>query len=98
MMIAKGAVYLRLRPNPAADVPCPDKPDVGVIARVAPYRTSLQIAFWDRLTLLNLLVEMNRPGIFELKGSQRSDQISERLLSVLRRHFCYSLSSRNRTW
>jgi hypothetical protein len=81
-MIAKGAVYLRLRPNPAADVPCLDAPDVGVIAKGASYRTSLQIAFWDRLTLLNLLRRNESAWDFELRGSRRSNEISEPFFSV----------------
>ena len=40
-MVAKGAVYLRLVPLPAADVPCPDMPDIGLIAKGAPYRTKV---------------------------------------------------------
>jgi len=81
-MVAKGAVYLRLVPLPAADVPCPDMPDIGLIAKGAPYRTSLQIAFWDRLALLNLLRPDESAWDFELKGSRRSDRVSEPFLSV----------------
>ncbi len=81
-MVAKSAVYLRLVPNPKADVPCPEMPDIGVIAKGAPYRTSLQIAFWDRLALLSLLRRNESAWDFELKGSRRSDQMSEPFLSV----------------
>lgn len=81
-MIAKGAIYLRLAPNPAPDVPDPEMPDLGVIAKGAPYRASLQIAFWDRLALLNLLRRNESAWDFELKGSRRSDPIAEPFLSV----------------
>jgi hypothetical protein len=81
-MVAKGAVYLRLHSLPKADVPCPELPDIGTIAKGAPYRTSLQIAFWDRQVLLSLLRRDESAWDFELKGSRRSDRIAEPFLSV----------------
>jgi hypothetical protein len=81
-MVAKDAVYLRLVPNPRPDAVCPDMPHVGKIAKGAPYRTSLQIAFWDRLVLLSLLRQEESAWNFELKGSRRSDEITRPFLSV----------------
>jgi len=82
IMVSKGAVYLRLKPNPKPDTVCLDTPHIGVIAKGAPYRTSLQIAFWDRLALLSLLRREESAWDFELKGSRRSDQLVQPFLSV----------------
>jgi hypothetical protein len=81
-MAAKGAVYLRLAPNPAADAPCADMPEIGTINKGAPYRTSLQMAFWDRRLLLDLLRREESAWDFEIKGSLRSDALDEPFLGV----------------
>jgi hypothetical protein len=81
-MIAKGAVYLRLAPNPAADRPCADMPEIGIITKGAPYRTSLQMAFWDRRVLLDLLRREESAWDFEIKGSLRSDALDEPFLGM----------------
>jgi hypothetical protein len=81
-MVKLRAVYLRLAPAPKPDSPCPGFSDIGYIAKGAPYRTSLQIAFWERSTLLGLLRQDETAWDFELKGSRRSDQISHPFLSV----------------
>lgn len=81
-MVAKGAVYLRLAPNPAADRPCADMPEIGTINKGAPYRTSLQMAFWDRRVLLDLLRREESAWDFEVKGSLRSDALDEPFLGV----------------
>ena len=80
--VARGAVYMRLVPNPAADAPYPDMPAIGAINKGAPYRTSLQIAFWLRSTLIDLLRREESAWDFEIKGSRRSDAINEVFLSV----------------
>ena len=81
-MIKLRAVYLRLAPAPKPDSPCPGFSDIGYIAKGAPYRTSLQIAFWERSTLLGLLRQDETAWDFELKGSRRSDHVSHPFLSV----------------
>ena len=81
-MVKLRAVYLRLAPAPKPDSPCPGFSDIGYIAKGAPYRTSLQIAFWERSALLGLLRQDETAWDFELKGSRRSDQISDPFLSV----------------
>jgi hypothetical protein len=81
-MVDKAAVYLRLTANPKPQNPYPEQPDIGFIAKGAAYRTSLQAAFWDRQVLLDLLQENESAWDFEIKGSRRSDRISEPFLSV----------------
>jgi hypothetical protein len=81
-MLDLGAVYLRLLAAPNPDIPHPKLPDIGFIKKGAPYRTSLQIAFWDRSVLLGLLRENESAWDFEMVGSRRSDQISTPFLSV----------------
>jgi hypothetical protein len=79
-MIDLGAVYLRLVAYPKPDIPVPGLPEIGSINKGAMYRTSLQIAIWDRSVLLGLLLENESPWGFEINGSRRSDQISEPFL------------------
>ena len=81
-MVSRGAVYLRLIANPKPETPCREQPDIGFIAKGAPYRTSLQMAFWDRRVLLDLLQENESAWDFEIKGARRSDRISGQFLSV----------------
>ncbi len=82
VMVAKGAAYLRLAPNPAADTPCADMPEIGTIGKGAPYRTSLQMAFWDRSALLGLLRSEESAWDFEIKGSRRSDAMTVPFLGM----------------
>ncbi|MGA8324201.1 MAG: hypothetical protein WBE48_14970 [Xanthobacteraceae bacterium] len=81
-MVDKDAAYLRLVPNPKADIPFADMPEIGTVAKGAPYRASLQMAFWNRRKLLDLLRREESAWDFELKGSRRSDAMSEPFLSV----------------
>jgi hypothetical protein len=85
-MVAKGAAYLRLVPNPAADEPCPDLPPdlpmIGTINKGAPYRASLQMAFWLRSALIDLLRRGESAWDFEIKGSRRSDAMREPFLGA----------------
>ena len=82
VMVDTGAAYLRLMANPKPDRPHPKFRNVGFIDKGAPYRTSLQIAFWDRQTLLDLLRAGETPWDFEIKGSRRSDDLSDPFLSI----------------
>lgn len=80
--VALGAGYLRLAGNPNPDAPLARYPDLGTIAKGASYRTSLQMAFWDRAVLRDLLREDESAWQFELAGSRRSDGIAAPFLSV----------------
>ncbi len=81
-MIAKDAAYLRLVPNPPADLPSADIPEIGEITKGAPYRASLQTAFWERNVLIGLLRREESAWDFEIKGSRRSDDLDLPFLSV----------------
>ena len=50
-------------------------PTIGEHERGAPYRASLQAAFWDRRTLLDLLRPGESPWDFERDGSRRSSAL-----------------------
>lgn len=82
VMVDSGAAYLRIMANPKPDIPFPDRSDLGFISSGAPYRTSTQMAFWDRDALLGLLREEESAWDFELKGSRRSDKLSAPFLSI----------------
>jgi hypothetical protein len=86
-MLERGAVYLRLMGNPNPDLADAKWPDIGTIRKGAPYRTSLQAAFWDRLALLDLLRDNETAWQFELSGSRRSDRLAAPFLSVYDRVF-----------
>jgi hypothetical protein len=75
-------VYLRLAPNPKPDIPLSDISELGLIRKGAPYRASLQMAFWDRLALLDLLRPGESAWDFELRASRRSDAMTQKFLSV----------------
>jgi hypothetical protein len=81
-MEARGADCLRLYPCPGPD----DDGDgeIGVIARGAPFRVSLQAALWRRSALAALLVPGESPWEFERAGSRRSDASGGAFLSVRR--------------
>ena len=80
-MVERGAVYLRLMGAPNPDYPDPHLPEIGMIKKGAAYRTSTQLAFWDRQTLIDLL-EKETVWQFELTGARRSDRIAAPFLSV----------------
>lgn len=66
--------YLRLRPFPRPDFRLARYPLIGEIAIGAPYRCSLQAAFWRKESLLELLgVNEETAWGFELNGARRSD-------------------------
>lgn len=67
------AAYLRLVPNPPPDLRLARFPAVGEIAPGAPYRTSLQAAFWRRRDLHAVLRDEENPWQMEVLGSRRSD-------------------------
>jgi len=81
-MVERGAAYLRLSGHPNPDVPDAKWPEIGTIEKGASYRTSLQMAFWDRAVLLGLLRDDESAWQFEIAGARRSDQIAAPFLSV----------------
>jgi len=68
------ADYLRLRPLPRPDWPVPGHPRIGQIRPGAPYRCALEIAFWRREVLMDLLAPGESPWDMEKAGSRRSDE------------------------
>lgn len=67
------AAYLRLVPMPPPDHRLARFEDVGEIALGAPYRTSLQAAFWRKEDLLAVLRDEENPWQFEVLGARRAD-------------------------
>lgn len=74
------AAYVRLVPMPKPDKIYTSK-DVGEIDKNAPYRISLQSAFWDKGILFGLLKDGEGGWDMEIKGSERSKEISRLFLS-----------------
>ncbi|MBI4117371.1 MAG: hypothetical protein HY451_01680 [Parcubacteria group bacterium] len=64
--------YLRIFPHPGPDFDFQNEFDLGEISDSAPYRTSIQAAFWDKKVLMNLLVDGETGWDFEFKGAMRS--------------------------
>jgi hypothetical protein len=73
---------LRLLPNPPPNRKLADDSRIGVCTRGCDYRVSTQAAVWKVSTLLQLMLPTDTPWDFELKGSRRSDQLSEEFYSV----------------
>jgi hypothetical protein len=74
--------YLRLKPFPRPDHIEPARPDIGLIEPGAPYRVALQAAIWKKAVFLRLLKPGETPWQMELRGTVRSEQISEAFYSV----------------
>jgi len=68
------ANYLRLRNWPPTYGPVQGHPEIVQISPGAPYRCALEIAFWRREVLLDLLVPGETPWEMEKKGSLRSNK------------------------
>jgi hypothetical protein len=79
--------YLRLVPAPSPDEPWPQDSDLGIIAKNAPYRVSLQASFWNRALLEKLLIPGETGWDMEEKGSVRSDDLPDVFLSSKRKRF-----------
>lgn len=77
-----GGAYLRLRPYPPPDVPLVRYPLIGEIARRAPYRASMQAAFWRRESLQELLRDEENPWQMEVRGARRSDEMQRGFYST----------------
>jgi hypothetical protein len=83
-MKTHGLNYLRLLAKPLPDHDSPLDPRLGILADGAEYRTSVQIAFWRREVLLDLIVPGESAWDFELNGTKRSRKYGATFLSVKR--------------
>jgi len=77
--------YLRLVPNPQPDEVFPPDPRLGFLADGAPYRTSVQVSFWRREVLEELIVPGESVWQFEIAGTERSRKYGKTFLST----YCY---------
>jgi hypothetical protein len=77
-----GGAYLRLRPFPPPDYHLARYPLVGENAIGAPYRASLQAAFWRKSALLEMLVDGESAWQFEIFGARRSDMRADGFYST----------------
>jgi hypothetical protein len=73
---ALGGAYLRLVPLPRPNRRVAGHPGIGVHERGSRFRASLQAAFWDRRTLLDLLRPDESIWDFEREASVRSAAIA----------------------
>jgi hypothetical protein len=71
-LAARGGAHFRLVPAPGPSARVPGARDFGEHLAGAPYRASLQAAFWRRGALLDLLRPGESPWEFERRGSVRS--------------------------
>lgn len=83
-MIEKNAACMRLFPCPGPDKDCKDNPNIGIIVKGSPYRSSTMIAIWDKEMLLALLLNGETAWEFELKGTHRTNDLDRPFLSVKR--------------
>jgi hypothetical protein len=81
---ARGGAYLRLVPRPRPTARVPGWTDVGEHERGAPFRASLQAAFWRTRVLLDLLEPGESPWEFERNASLRSGMIGAPFFAVRR--------------
>jgi hypothetical protein len=69
--------YLRLRPFPKPDANIAEYSNIGAIDIDAPYRLALQAAIWKKEVFLRLVKSGETAWEMELKGTERSRNISE---------------------
>ena len=81
-LVRLDGAYLRLRPFPRPDVRLARFPMIGEIDIGAPYRASLQAAFWHRESLLELLRDEEDPWQMEARGARRSDLMARGFYST----------------
>lgn len=82
LMERHGLNYIRLLSKPLPDADFAHDPRLGVLAEDAPYRTSLQITFWRKSVLQELLRPGESPWQFELEGTKRSRKYGDTFLGV----------------
>lgn len=93
-----GGAYLRLRPFPPPDQRLARHRDLGEIEENAPYRCSMQAAFWRRESLLGLLVDGESPWEFEHLAARRSDLDPRGYYSTLRPALKYTAGVTMGAW
>lgn len=78
------ASYLRLYPCPGPDriTAALEDIDIGEINKHSDYRVSLQAAIWDVDYINRLARKDDSPWDFEISGSERTNQMDDRLYSV----------------
>ena len=84
LMEHHGLNYIRLLSKPLPDADYPHDARLGVLSDQADYRTSVQITFWRK----DVLMELIRPGEsvwrFERDGTERSRKYGDTFLSTKR--------------
>jgi hypothetical protein len=84
LMEQHGLNYLRLLAKPIPDADSPYDPRLGTLADDAPYRTSVQISFWQRDVFQALLNPPESVWQFEVHGTIRSRAYGATFVSVKR--------------
>lgn len=87
ILIKTKAGYLRLIPCPPPDTPLPNYPGIGIIKPGSPYRNSTQASIWNKETLLSIINPTETVWDFELIGTHRTDNLSEKFLCVEKNGF-----------
>ncbi|HBM45764.1 MAG: hypothetical protein UT05_C0002G0078 [Parcubacteria group bacterium GW2011_GWF2_38_76] len=77
-----GAAYLKLCPSPAPYRKFGEYKDIGEIKKGSNYSISLQAAIWNKKIMEGLLIDGESGWDMEFKGSIRTADIKEPLLSV----------------
>ncbi len=79
----EGACYLRLTPNPAPSEGFSHHPTIGILPKGSDWRTSTQIAIWEREELLNILDDKENPWQYERNSIKRADDRNGLYLSLM---------------
>jgi hypothetical protein len=82
VMEATGAGYCRIYPCPAPTVDLPGHPEYGIFEKGVAYRTSTQATIWKTNTLRKFIIPTESVWDFELKGSDRSNEITEPFIGL----------------
>lgn len=76
------AAYLRLTPNPVPDKSFKEYKNIGLLSKGAQWRTSTQIAIWNREELIRLLEPKENAWEYERNSVIRADQSENVYLSL----------------
>jgi hypothetical protein len=96
-LVGLNGAYLRLRPFPSPDSKT-FHPNIGLIEHGAPYRVALQAAIWKKDVFLHLLTPGENPWQMELRGTVRSEQMTESFYSVWQPVFYYHAGVTKGEW
>ena len=91
--------YFRLFPCPGPDkiIDKIDDIEIGEIEKKSEYRVSLQLAIWDKDYLKRLIKIGESAWEFEIKGTERTNFMEDRLISISRntrypiKYFCTAI-------